>query len=287
MNRILEDIEQYFKQALAQIYDNNEATAIVYQYFAVKWQIPKYEFVINKKRRFSAKDMQIIEEDLSRLLHYEPLQYVLGKTYFYDHEFVLNSAVLIPRPETEELVDLLLQEQAYRTMPTIVDIGTGSGVIAVSVKKAWPHSRVIALDYAEEVLRIAGHNALLLGVEVELMQADILKEIPLSFPFADIIVSNPPYIPYRESSKLSPNITEYEPHTALFVPDDDPLIFYRSMAHLGLAKLNDRGVLYFETHENYHDALYKLLHDLGYQNIRLMADINGRARFVSAMYYKN
>jgi release factor glutamine methyltransferase len=284
MNNRLKQIGQYFRQALAQIYDLNEAMAITYQYFNLKWQIPKYELVINEEKQFSEDDMQVIEADLARLMRYEPLQYLLNSAYFYGHTFFVNSAVLIPRPETEELVALLLREQSYRKTPTIIDIGTGSGIIAISLKLAWPHSRVVALDYSAEALQVMRRNALQLEADVETVQADILQITPAQLPLADIIVSNPPYIPRCEQSELSPNVTEYEPHEALFVPDDDPLLFYRRIAQLGLTILKDSGMLYFETHKDYHKELYSLLADLGYQNIRLIPDINGRARLVTAIY---
>jgi release factor glutamine methyltransferase len=286
MNSTPKQIGHYFRQVLAQVYDLNEAAAITYQYFILKWQIPKYKLVMDEEKRFSEEEMQVIEADLVRLIHYEPLQYLLGKSYFYGQEFAVNSAVLIPRSETEELVALLLREQAYRKTPTIIDIGTGSGIIAISLKLAWPHSRIVALDCSAEALQITRYNALQLGAEVATVQADILQATPAQLPSVDIIVSNPPYIPRREQSRLSPNVTKYEPHEALFVPDDDPLLFYRCIAQLGLTIFNKGGALYFETHEDYHKELYNLLADLGYQNIRLMSDINGRPRFVMAIYEK-
>ena len=283
MNNKLKQAGQYFRQALAQVYDLNEAAAITFQYFALKWQIPKYELIINEEKQFSEEKMQVIEADLTRLMRYEPLQYLLSKSYFYGREFFVNSEVLIPRPETEELVALLLREQSYRETPTIIDIGTGSGIIAISLKLALPKSRVTALDYSAEALQVTRRNALQLGAEVETVQADILQVTSAQLPPADIIVSNPPYIPRGELSKLSPNVTQYEPHDALFVPDNDPLLFYRSIAQLGITTLNEKGVLYFETHEKYHSELHELLTNLGYQNIRLMPDINGRPRFVTAV----
>jgi release factor glutamine methyltransferase len=282
MSNTLKQTGQYFKQALTQIYNLQEATAITRQYFEMKWQIPKYELVINEKKQFSEKEMHVIADDLRRLLRYEPLQYVLGRSYFYGHEFFINSSVLIPRPETEELVALLIEEQSGRKTPALIDIGTGSGVIAISLKLAWPQSCVVALDCSAEALNVVRFNALQLGAEIETVFADILQATPAQLPSVDIIVSNPPYIPHRELSNLAPNVTEYEPHEALFVPDNDPLLFYRCIAQLGLSILNEGGSLYFETYEDYHNELGTLLADLGYRNIRFMSDINGRARFVAA-----
>ncbi|MDR1345976.1 MAG: peptide chain release factor N(5)-glutamine methyltransferase [Bacteroidales bacterium] len=284
MNNTLKQAGQYFKQALTQIYNLQEAAAITCQYFDMKWQIPKYELIINEKKQFSEKEMQAIATDLQRLMRYEPLQYVLGKSCFYGHEFCINPSVLIPRPETEELVALLIKEQSGRETPTVIDIGTGSGIIAISLKLAWPRSSVVALDCSAEALNVARRNALQLGADIKTVLADILQATPAQLPAVDIIVSNPPYIPLREQPNLAPNVTEYEPHKALFVPDNDPLLFYRRIAQLGLSILNEGGALYFETYEDYHNELRMLLADSGYRNIRLMADINGRARFVAAHF---
>lgn len=216
-----------------------------------------------------------LETVLNRLEKREPLQYVFGHTDWRGLRLALSSATLIPRPETAELADLVCAQKAERTL-TVLDIGTGSGCIAIAIKKTHPEWEVFACDISAEALKIAEQNARDNGVEVHFFQADILAENPLSRTF-DIIVSNPPYICEEEKATMDENVLAYEPASALFVPNDDPLLFYRAIARLRACEH-----LFFEINERFGRETADMLKEENYYNIQIINDICGKERIVSA-----
>jgi release factor glutamine methyltransferase len=276
----LRAIFPHYQALLSAIYDEREAKSILYEYFAAKWNIAKYDIWLEIDKIFTEEEKRQMEADMARMLAYEPVQYVVENAIFYGLSLNVTPSVLIPRPETEELVQLILRAHTESMSLRILDVGCGSGAIAIALKKMLPNAQLWALDYSEDALKIAKKNALLYQVNINFIQADILTVESGKLPQVDIIVSNPPYIPERELSEMNKNVIDYEPHEALFVPDDDPLLFYREIAVKGTSLLSKGGSVYFETHHLYHQELIELLQNIGYQDIESLKDINGQSRFI-------
>ena len=242
--------------------------------------------------RLDDAQRQQIERAMARLEVGEPIQYVLGRACFCGRSFAVAPGVLIPRPETEELCRLIMNTHPSENL-NILDIGTGSGCIAITLALEMPDAEVEAVDISPEALAIAGANAARLGAKVSFHQYDILSEdspplgrgwgwVAPSTPKYDIIVSNPPYICERERADMERNVLDYEPHTALFVPDDDPLLFYRTIGQKALTLLAPGGILCFEINPLYCDQLIELLRSQGYGEVEAVSDSFGKRRFVTA-----
>ena len=273
-------LKNKFLHQLQKLYDEREILSIFHFYLLEKWNISKTD-VYTKNDKINFLDTEEIEKDIIRLKQGEPVQYVTGKSSFYGFSVLVNPSVLIPRQETEELGNLIISENQNKENLTILDFGTGSGIIAIALAKNLKNAKVSAVDISEEALQIASQNGCLNNVSIHFFQFDILQD---SFEKLgekyDIIVSNPPYIPERERYNLHKNVTDFEPHQALFVPDDDPLVFYRKILEIGKNLLSSSGKIYFETHENFHNEIETLALKMGYSTIRKMKDINGKSRFV-------
>lgn len=220
-------------------------------------------------------------EDFERLKDGEPLQYILGKGPFYGRDFLVSPATLIPRNETEELVHLIIKENQQPGLK-LLDIGTGTGCIPISLGLEMKNPEVFAVDISEEALKIAQQNASELDARVIFMKCDILSETP-SVSQMDILVSNPPYIPELQKQEMHRNVLEFEPELALFVPDDDPLLFYRAIAKKGKQLLKPDGKLYFEINEEFGEEVASLLSQLGYFQVQIIKDLNGRNRIVKGI----
>ena len=270
---------QRFVQSLVPLYDQREAQALFRRYVEERLGVEYHLFLLDMN--VPADLLEGWENDLERLSSGEPFQYVMGRTEFCGLSFKVTPSVLIPRPETEELVTNIVAENAGRTGLSVLDIGTGSGAIAVTLAKNLPGSVVTALDVSEEALAVASENAESNNVSVSFIKFDILGDAPLPGRY-DLIVSNPPYVPERDKAVMHRNVLEHEPALALFVPDDRPLLFYEAIAEKAATALNPGGRLYFETHEEYHPELKKLLESYGFVNIESRHDLFGRPRFVVA-----
>lgn len=224
---------------------------------------------------------QAMQKAMEELMQQKPIQYILGEAPFYGRTFQVNPTVLIPRNETEELVHMIIKENKFAT-PSILDIGTGSGCIPISLALEIPGSHVSALDISEEALAVAQSNAAKLLATVDFYRVDILNEaIPVDN--LDIIVSNPPYVKHSEKALMHPNVLEHEPHLALFVYDEDPLLFYRVIAEKAKNALKSGGKLYFEINEALGQETANLLQTQGYQQVQIHQDLNGKNRMVSAI----
>ncbi|MCC3155965.1 peptide chain release factor N(5)-glutamine methyltransferase [Hymenobacter sp. 15J16-1T3B] len=223
---------------------------------------------------------------LPHLLGHEPLQYVLGSAPFLDLDLLVTPATLIPRPETEELVQLITREQRGRGGRRILDVGTGSGCIPLALARALPASQVWGLDFSAEALAVARQNGQRYAPQVQWLQADILDQEPPGIASAslDVLVSNPPYVRDSEQAQMRPNVLAFEPHSALFVPDADPLLFYRRLAALGTTLLAAGGSIYFEINEALPEETLRLLTERGYQEGRWLPDLSGRPRMVRATW---
>lgn len=238
------------------------------------------DYYLGKDMILSPKDEKELESILSRLCNFEPIQYVQGTARFLGRTFRVASGVLIPRPETEELVERMLEEVAPASR--ILDIGTGSGCIAVTLSKELPEAEVTAWDISGEALAIAGDNNRLLQTSVQFVQRDVLMYQPTEDEYFDVIVSNPPYVTETEKKDMEPNVLNWEPSGALFVPDSDPLRFYRRIGELGRSMLTVGGRLYFEINRAFGEAVASMLRKQGYTNVRIRKDISGNDRYVIA-----
>lgn len=238
------------------------------------------DYYLGKDIVLSSKKEQELEDILQRLSRFEPLQYIEGRTLFLGREFWVAPGVLIPRPETEELVELMLKE--IPADARILDVGTGSGCIAISLAKELPDALVTAWDVSPEALSVARANARKLQANVRFVECDVLACQVDEVGLYDVIVSNPPYVTEAEKADMEPNVLQWEPSLALFVPDDDPLRFYRRIAVLGRDMLADGGRLYFEINRAYGREMVEMLRTMGYVGVRVEKDLSQNDRFVIA-----
>jgi len=264
-----------------------EARAIADRLFEHYFHLSPIQRVMAYSRLAPNDQSAQIKTAIAQVLKHVPLQYVIGKAWFMDMEFDVNESVLIPRPETEELVSLILKSvpviDSLRNFE-IIDIGTGSGCIAISLKKHLPHSSVSAVDISKEAIAVAEGNALKNEAEVNFMNVDILDSLQWHvLPECNLIVSNPPYITLSEKLLMRPNVLNYEPHTALFVPDGDPLLFYRSIMMLAKAKLIPGGTLWLEINEAFGPDVVSLFENEMFKEQILLKDMFGKHRFVKVI----
>ncbi|MGB0984130.1 MAG: peptide chain release factor N(5)-glutamine methyltransferase, partial [Saprospiraceae bacterium] len=269
---------QYLTTQLTPLYDARESQTIA-QYVledAFECSFPLVE------RAFSEKEQTNFNEITNRLIKAEPWQYVLGEADFYGLKFKVSDAVLIPRPETEELVYCIIQDAKKQADSIqILDIGTGSGCIPICLKKELPKAQIFGVDVSEAALKVAKSNSKKHQLEVDFQVLDILdKNAWNTFGKLDVIVSNPPYIPLNEKELMRNNVLKFEPDLALFVENNDPLLFYRTIAEFAQKHLKSNGFLYYEINENYGKATVDLLIEMGFSDVELEQDMSGRDRMI-------
>lgn len=270
----------FFIQELTALYGVDEAESFFYLILEYKQQLRAIDLALNPNLEFSEAELVIWNGLLEQLKKEIPVQYLLGSTSFYGLEFTVNEKVLIPRSETEELVDWIINENSKTDVPLkILDIGTGSGCIAISLAKNIGGAQVFAIDVSKEALATAKINAQNNGVNIQFIEQDILETEDLAQQF-DIIVSNPPYVRNLEKEEIKNNVLEYEPHLALFVADNNALVFYRKIAELAQKNLSPKGKLYFEINQYLGKEMVDLLQELGFKNIELRKDIYGNDRMI-------
>ena len=280
-------IKQYrdqFIQELTPLYDAGEAESFFYLILEAKHQLKRIDIALQPELVLPVSELEIWNSILEQLKREIPIQYLLGTTHFYGLEFEVNENVLIPRPETEELVDWIIESQKLEVrnkMVKILDIGTGSGCIAISLAKNLPNAEVFALDVSNKALATAQKNAELNQVQVQFICQSILETQDLGQQF-DVIVSNPPYVRHLEKQEIKKNVLDNEPHLALFVADDDALIFYRKIAQLALKNLSQTGQLYFEINQYLGQEMLDLLQEMDFKNSELRQDIYGNDRMTKS-----
>jgi len=273
---------QFYIEKLQNIYNIEESKAITNNVFE--------ELLLVKPHQIKILNIDISDEEesilvtiLDRLLNHEPIQFILGKAWFYGNKFKVNKHTLIPRSETEELVELVVKtinNTSFKT-PKILDIGTGSGCIAIALKLAIENSNVFALENSQEALLIAKQNAKELNANVNFIEDDILNIAnPLTNQLFDVIVSNPPYILEKEKVEMETNVLNFEPHEALFVNNNDPLIFYEAIANYAKKHLQPNGFLFFEINQKYGNETVNMLEEKGFLEIELLQDINQNDRMI-------
>ena len=278
-------IKQYrthFIQELSSIYNLGEAESFFYLILEEKQQLKRIDLALNPDLIFSNEEIQLWNSILEQLQKEIPIQYLLGKTSFYGLEFEVNPAVLIPRPETEELVEWIIQSQKSEVRSQnvkILDIGTGSGCIAISLAKNIVNAEVFAIDVSKKALATAKKNGEINQVKVTFLEKNILETDDLEQQF-DIIVSNPPYVRELEKQEIKKNVLDNEPHLALFVADNDALIFYRKIAELAQKNLSPKGQLFFEINQYLGKEMLILLEKMNFKNIELRQDIYENDRMI-------
>ncbi|MBX9889243.1 MAG: peptide chain release factor N(5)-glutamine methyltransferase [Flavobacteriaceae bacterium] len=280
----IKEYRSYFIKELTPIYDVGEVESFFYLILEDKQQLRRIDLALTPDLSFSERDVLLWDELVQQLKLEIPIQYLLGKTSFYGLDFAVNDAVLIPRQETEELVDWIVStvNSEKADLPLrILDIGTGSGCIAISLAKNIKNATVFAIDVSEEALETARKNAVNNKVVVTFISQNILETVDLEQRF-DIIVSNPPYVRNLEKQEIKKNVLDNEPHLALFVADDDALIFYTKIAQLAQKNLTSSGHLFFEINQYLGQEMVELLQSLNFKNIELHKDIHGNDRMVKA-----
>ncbi len=266
---------------LGHLYSDAELLHIFFEIAEKITGFSRASLLANKNTIFSAEQNQIFDTIIKNLKTGAPLQYVLGEAWFYGLRFNVNPSVLIPRPETEELVEWIVSENTNSKGLKIIDIGTGSGCIAVSLKSKLTEAEITATDISEAALITAKSNALENKAEIHFIHADITLSEPKAM-FWDIIVSNPPYITDAEKTEMHPTVLDFEPHTALFAGNEDALYFYRLIAQYAVKYLISGGKIYFEINKNAGESCTKLLKEFGFKNIQLRKDISGNNRMIRA-----
>ena len=289
----IKNYKELFKTELQSIYDEQEIDSFFYIILEKLHGLKRIDLALNPETVMDGTHLKQWKNVVSELKKQKPVQYILGETEFYGLPFLVNEATLIPRPETEELVEWIIGAEGKgkreKGKGRILDIGIGSGCIAISLAKNLPTAVVFAIDVSEQALATAKRNAELNNVIVNFINVDILKindlgqlptsnfQLPAKF---DIIVSNPPYVRNLEKAEIKTNVLEYEPHLALFVEDTDALLFYRKIAELAKKNLNQNGKLYFEINQYLGKETVQLLEDLGFRNVELKKDIYGNDRMI-------
>lgn len=272
----------YIKQAINGQYPDTEASAIAKAILTDVFQLSTTDLYASKDMNFSTNQAEKLEVIINRLRTNEPLQYILGNCYFCGLDFHVEPGVLIPRPETAELVEWIISDRKSSDSPIrILDIGTGSGCISISLAKNLPQSEVHAWDISEDAIRIASDNANRLDANVRFRQTDVLGQVPTN-TMMNVIVSNPPYITEAERTDMDANVTDWEPDTALFVPDNTPLLFYERIADIGKQILTPDGTLYFEINQRFGTETVDMLRKKGYRNVELRKDLSGNDRMIKA-----
>lgn len=276
--KLKEAIEQ-LKNGLAGVAEPQEVQAMIRVICEDVFHYDQVDVALRQESELPDFAPQRIADIIARLRRNEPLQYIVGHALFHGHQFKVTPAVLIPRPETEQLVDLIIDENPASDL-RVLDMGTGSGCIAVSLARALKFAQVDALDVSRDALEVARENAVALKTKVRFFESDMLSPQPPGR--YDIIVSNPPYICWGEREVMESNVKDYEPGQALFVPDNDPLLFYKAIAPYAAQSLERGGHLYLEINQRFGNEVKRLLEDKGFDEVRILEDSFGKTRFATA-----
>lgn len=277
----LKSLQNFFQNGLIGYYPKEEINAFFYRICEQHLNYKRIDVSLKSETLITPETFEYFETLISRLLTYEPIQYILGTTSFFGLEFKVDTNVLIPRPETEELVAWILKQADSSQPLKILDIGTGSGCIAVSLAKHFPNADVYALDVSPAALEMAQYNAQQNGVQLNGIQANVLEWENTELQF-DIIVSNPPYVRESEKERMAPNVLEHEPHLALFVENNNPLVFYQAIVALSKQALKKQGLLYFEINEYLGEETKALFSSDDFENVQFKTDVFGKNRMMRA-----
>ncbi len=271
---------QYIKESITLDESEEELNSLSYYIIEHLFKLDKNEIILDRSVNISSSELKELHKFLDRINDHEPIQYIIGEADFYDRKFIVNPSVLIPRPETEELVQLIIADHKGKK-PKFTDVGTGTGCIPITLVKELPGAKAYAIDFDPRVIRTAKQNAEMHDVQINFMLLDVLRE---SFPLQslDFVVSNPPYVTYTDRELMKDNVTKYEPATALYVKDDDPLLFFRRIAEISMHRLKPEGKIYFEVNEKFADDVKALLEVMDFIECTVVQDLNGKDRIVHA-----
>ena len=275
----MKSTKDFIFSELTGFYERSEIDSFIRLVFETLFGYSRKEMILFADRRLSSGEREKISGIVERLKKYEPIQYILGTTEFYGLKFHVEPGVLIPRFETEELVDTIIKQNKNKKVK-LLDLGCGSGCIAIALKKFIQESDVWCCDISDTALKITRENAMLNEAEIHIVKYDILSRDLFPETGFDIVVSNPPYVTIKERSVMQKNVLDYEPEVALFVPDEDPLLFYREIVNKTKGIMADSGQLFFEINESYGDEVSALIEKYGF-HATIIKDINGRDRFVT------
>lgn len=285
----LKKVKDLFQKELKDMYDKEEIDSFFYMLLESYLGLKRIQLALNPELSYPEKELYPIYDGLKKLKQNIPIQYIIGETEFYGLRFKVNTDVLIPRPETEELVEWIINQQSIskKDQFNILDIGTGSGCIAISLAKNLPNAKVYALDISKKALKVAKINAKFNLAEVTFIEANILDpqtwNIELKKMKFDIIVSNPPYVREQEKEQMKDNVLKNEPHLALFVENNDPLQFYKAISQFAVNNLSQNGSLYFEINEYLGKQMKQLLNAFNFRMIELKQDIFGKDRMIKGI----
>ncbi len=285
-NKNMQSIKKYIvylKESLSGLYSIDEASAIAKFYVEEKLSLSSMDIILRGDDELEDSDINILKKDEKRLLEGEPVQYVTNAAWFCDKKFYVDENVLIPRQETEILISEIVNDCKGKSNLKILDIGTGSGCIPISLKLALPDSEVYALDVSEEALEVARKNAAIHNCNLGFLQFDVLSDdsFPLDMMF-DVIISNPPYVTDSEKNLMHKNVTSFEPDLALYVRDDDPLVFYREISQRFCKMISGNGMLWFEINERFADEVIALCKSVGFGKSIVIKDLNKKDRFIKS-----
>jgi len=277
----MHNLINYIRQSLVDYYPDSEVSVFIRLIVEHVTGSSLPLLLLDKSTKITKQRTVEIEKIVNRLKTFEPIQHIIGNTEFYGSVFTVDKNVLVPRQETEELVELIIKENRSSENLRLLDIGTGSGCIAISLKKHMPKAEIEAWDISSKALEVANQNSLLNKTSILFREVDILKDYPTT-PKFDIIVSNPPYILDKEKIDMDKNVLDFEPHNALFVPNDAPLLFYERIADVAKDLLHDKGFLYFEINRQMGLKTAKMLYNKNFKNIEIIKDISNNDRIVKA-----
>ncbi|MFK7833937.1 MAG: peptide chain release factor N(5)-glutamine methyltransferase [Winogradskyella sp.] len=286
---VLKDLQNIFHKELDAIYGKDEVNSFFFLCTEHYLSVPRIQLVLEPQFTIAKSETAIFFNVLEDLKQQKPIQYILGETEFFGLQFKVNESVLIPRQETEELVALIIansKKQKQNSKPiNVLDIGTGSGCIAIALAKNLLNAKVYAIDVSKEALKVAKYNSRLNNVEITFFEADILNKTNWNLEFEnlefDIIVSNPPYVRELEKQEIQPNVLDNEPHLALFVEDNNPLLFYKAITEFAINNLEPNGSLYFEINQYLGEETKQLLVDANFEGVALLKDLNGNDRLLT------
>ena len=278
------EIKHYFQEKLASHFSDREVKFIVKTILCRRLNYSSIDLLTRNDAIISLSDIQYFQKVIDRLLEGEPFQYIAETTFFYNIDLKIDKRALIPRPETEELVDWIVSDFKNKKSLHILDVGTGSGCISLALKNEMPNWKITGIDISKEAISLAQANAKCLNLVVDFHQLDVfeIEKTELKKLKFDVIVSNPPYIPKSDESKMKNHVLHHEPQQALFVGDEDPLIFYKKIASIAKLQLNDEGTLYLEINEDLGEATIDLLKKMGFKNCQLRQDLQGKDRMIRA-----
>ncbi len=277
----LKSLHNFFKNGLIGYYPKEEIDAFFYRICDMHLNLKRIDIALKLDMIVAAQTFEYFEMVIERLLNYEPIQYILGSTFFFGSDFIVDKQVLIPRPETEELISWILEQVDTNQPIKILDVGTGSGCIAISLAKQLPRAEVYAMDISSGALSIAKQNAEANGVVVQFIEASVLDWENQDLLF-DVIVSNPPYVRESEKEMMSPNVLNHEPRLALFVENNNPLLFYKAILEMSKKNLTIEGLIFFEINEYLAEETKSLFLSTSFEGVQLKADIFSKKRMLCA-----